>query len=89
MKRACSRCLQSTQRKDAHNGDLLPPRQVEAFQRRHRVYDDQDVCEDVDCGVGKPKALLAETVSVDAWLPEFGHWYAVEPRADKRPGAVD
>lgn len=43
----------------------------------------------MDCGVGEPEALFAETVSVDVFVPEFGDRNAVEPGAEDGPGTVD
>lgn len=81
--------IPSTQRKDAHNSNLLPARELEAFQRRHRVDNNHDIREDVDCRVGEPEALFVETVSVDVFVPEFGDRNAVEPGAEDGPGTVD
>lgn len=80
--------VQPAKREDTHNCDLLPLGKLQAFQHGHWVYDDQEIGEDVDCGVGEPQGGPVEAAAWDIVVPEFGHRQAVQPCAEDGPGAV-
>lgn len=82
--------IQSGQRKDKHQRDLLPLRQHQVLQHRHRQQHGQEIGRDIDAGVDEPNHVLVETMATsDILVPEIRHWSAGENGAEEGPEAVD
>lgn len=62
------RNVQSTQRKDGHQRDLLSLGQLQRSEDRHGIDQDQDVGEDVDGRVREPEGFLIEAESRDGGI---------------------
>lgn len=81
--------IQSTKSEDGHQCKLLLPWKLKSAEDRHGIDQDQNISQNVDGGVGKPKGLLVETESRYTGIPKFGQRYAVCPGTDNCPSSVD
>lgn len=80
--------LQSTERKDRDQGDLLSLRDLQSDQGWNRNDQNGQVGSNVHGRVGEPQPLLIQAVARDGWVPEFGHRNAVEETAQDRPRSI-
>ena len=82
--------VQTTHCKDQNQSIFLLLGQLQAFEHWNRQNADQDVCDDIESGVGEPKCHQVETApTLDRLVPEIGHWQAGDDASNECPSAVD
>ena len=79
--------LQSTDRKDRDESNLLPFAQVELPDNWYREENDCEIRDDIDGGVGEPDGELIKAGSL-LMCPESSHGYTHEDTGEDRPDSV-